>query len=220
MTAADHLQAEIEAQNEKNKEKQKQMLNFIQPKTVSNPIKPSIEADIPINNNSTGETIKAGPNYVIHKINPNETLERICLIYNVSKQLIQRANDFTGDEIYMKKELIIPTSGNIIIFHKYLLISGGPIYRIEKNPEIDEQKRKRDLIELMSQHLRENSRTQQVEFRAEAQYYLEVTNYDFKLAIKEFDQDMKFEKEQELKFGTQKGSKKKGKKQPLIFTKK
>ena len=51
---------------------------------------------------------------MIHKVNPNETLERICLIYNVSKHIIQRANDFTGDEIYMKKELIIPNSSNIL----------------------------------------------------------------------------------------------------------
>jgi len=35
----------------------------------------------------------------------------------VSKDLIRRANEFTGDEIYMKKELIIPKAD-------------GPIYKI------------------------------------------------------------------------------------------
>ncbi len=88
MTAADHLQAQIESQNEMNREKQKQMLNFIQPKTVvDTSSKPSVEVDIPVNN-PTGQTVTGGANYVIHKVNPNETLDRICLIYNVSKQLI------------------------------------------------------------------------------------------------------------------------------------
>jgi len=32
----------------------------------------------------------------------------------VSKDLIRRANEFTGDEIYMKKELIIPKAGKIL----------------------------------------------------------------------------------------------------------
>jgi hypothetical protein len=51
MTAADHLQAQIESQNEMNREKQKQMLNFIQPKTVvDTSSKPSVEVDIPVNN--------------------------------------------------------------------------------------------------------------------------------------------------------------------------
>jgi len=49
--------------------------------------------------------------YVIHKINHgNETLEGISIRYNVRKDLIQRANEFSGDEIFMFKELIIPYS--------------------------------------------------------------------------------------------------------------
>jgi len=45
-------------------------------------------------------------------LNQNETLDRISLIYNCSKDAIRKANDFTGDEIYMKKELIIPTTND------------------------------------------------------------------------------------------------------------
>lgn len=52
--------------------------------------------------------------YVVHTIDPSETLDRISIIYNVRKDLIQRANEFTGDEIFMFKKLIIPyTSGTI-----------------------------------------------------------------------------------------------------------
>jgi hypothetical protein len=37
----------------------------------------------------------------------------------------------------------------------------------------------------------------QKSYQAEAQYYLEVTNYDLKKALSEFDADLKFEKDQE-----------------------
>ena len=43
-------------------------------------------------------------------MNPNETLDRLSIIYNVPKDAIRKANGFTGDEIYMKKELIIPSA--------------------------------------------------------------------------------------------------------------
>ena len=87
------------------------MLNFIQPKTVIvNRQKHSIEQQIPVIKNAVDFAIPKNSNYVIHKVSPNETLERICLIYNVPKDAIRKANGFTGDEIFMKKELIIPSS--------------------------------------------------------------------------------------------------------------
>ncbi len=46
--------------------------------------------------------------YVIHKVQITDTLDGVSIRYNVRKDLIQRVNEFSGDEIYMKKELIIP----------------------------------------------------------------------------------------------------------------
>jgi hypothetical protein len=43
-------------------------------------------------------------------VSPNDTLDRVSLIYDVSKDAIRKANGFTGDEIFMKKELVIPSS--------------------------------------------------------------------------------------------------------------
>ena len=87
------------------------MLNFIQPKTVGvKSAKPSIEEQIPITKSPYPTITASGSNYVIHKVNPTDTLDRICLIYNIPKDAICKANDFIGDEIYMKKELIIPNS--------------------------------------------------------------------------------------------------------------
>ena len=87
------------------------MLNFIQPKTVGvKSAKPSIEEQIPITKSPYPNMTASGSNYVIHKVNPTDTLDRICLIYNIPKDAIRKANDFIGDEIYMKKKLIIPNS--------------------------------------------------------------------------------------------------------------
>lgn len=46
----------------------------------------------------------------------------------------------------------------------------------------------------MNLHLKERFGNQK-SFKAEAQYYLEITNYNFEKAIKEFEDDLKFEKE-------------------------
>jgi LysM repeat protein len=89
------------------------MMNFVAPKTVGpkGPA-PLVEQSIPTASN---DKLPVG-NYVIHKIIPNETLDRISIIYNVPKDAIRKANGFTGDEIYMKRELIIPNSCNYPIF--------------------------------------------------------------------------------------------------------
>lgn len=89
----------------------------------------------------------------------------------------------------------------------------APLVRVEV-PQTEEQ-RKKDMIDLMNLHIREKN-INQSNCRAEAQYYLEITNYDFEKAIKEFEEDFKFEKEQETKFKGQKGNKLR----PLIYLKK
>ena len=52
-------------------------------------------------------------NGIIHEVKPNDTLDRISIMYDISKDAIRRVNGFTGDEIYMKKELIIPSKCKI-----------------------------------------------------------------------------------------------------------
>lgn len=119
------------------------------------------------------------------------------------KDAIRKANNFTGDEIYMKRELIIPGSA-------------GPVFRVNTT-QTDEQ-RKQDMVELMSIHIKEKLKTFG-SYQAEAKYYLEMTGYDFAKATEEFEEDLKFENEQEEKFKGLKGSRKNGM-QPLLFLKK
>jgi hypothetical protein len=72
----------------------------------------------------------------------------------------------------------------------------------------------------MAQHLKEKF-GKQSSYRAEAQYYLEMAEYDLRRAIDEFEQDLKFENEQETKFkGLKKNNKNAKQMQPLIFLKK
>ena len=72
----------------------------------------------------------------------------------------------------------------------------------------------------MNQHLwAKYGKGQQASFKAEAQYYLEITNYDYEKALKEFEEDLKFEHEQERKFKGLKNGKKGGV-HPLLYIKK
>ena len=76
-------------------------------------------------------------------------------------------------------------------------------------------------IDLMSQHIRERNKTIKQTFKAEAQYYLEISNYDLRKAIEEFEEDAKFEQEQESKFkGLKKNKQNKKGMEPLLFLKK
>ena len=69
----------------------------------------------------------------------------------------------------------------------------------------------------MNIHLREKFKDQK-SYKAEAQYYLDITNFDYKKAIEEFEEDLKFEKEQESKFKGMKGPSKGI--SPLLYLKK
>jgi LysM domain len=88
------------------------MLNFVAPRTVNVPrTGPSVEEQIPLAKHPMADSM-----YVVHKVQPSDTLDRLCILYDVSKDMIRKANQFTGDEIFMKKELVIPHSA-------------GPIFR-------------------------------------------------------------------------------------------
>ena len=48
------------------------------------------------------------PEIVVHEVQPDDTIERLCIQYNVNKDVIRKANEFSGEEIYMFKTLKIP----------------------------------------------------------------------------------------------------------------
>jgi LysM repeat protein len=139
------------------------MMGFVATKTVSSGKNvPSVEEQIPM----VARGVPIG-SYVIHKLQPNDTLDRICLIYDVPKDAIRKANNFTGDEVYMKRELIIPNSA-------------GPVLRVQT--DTTDERRKQDMIELMSIHIKEKIKSYG-SYQPEAKYYLEIHAYDFAKAI-------------------------------------
>ena len=52
---------------------------------------------------------------VVYDVQLTDTLDRICLQFDVPKDAIRQANDFSGDEVYMFKQLKIPFSSKIEI---------------------------------------------------------------------------------------------------------
>ena len=55
------------------------------------------------------------------------------------------------------------------------------------------------MISQMDALLRQQYKNQS-SFEAESKYYLDITNYDLKKALDEFEEDMKFERERQKKF--------------------
>ena len=103
--SADELRKDMEMQAEIFKKKKEAIEAVVQAKTVGVKQSKGVEESLPI-----APAYEVGAGYVIHKVAETDTLDGICLRYDVSKDMIRGANEFTGDEIYMKRELIIPKS--------------------------------------------------------------------------------------------------------------
>lgn len=115
MTEADRIRAEMEEASKKMLEHKNFLQSIVPQKTVG----PStyVPAEEKLLDRPIGYTRDGKEDYVIHNVTPTDTLEGISLRYDVNKDLIRRANEFTGDEVYMKKELIIPFTSNIAKFN-------------------------------------------------------------------------------------------------------
>jgi hypothetical protein len=80
------------------------------------PMLSSTEASSPHQNSDDGfflnekKSKKVVGDHYIHKVKIFDTLGSISLLYDVSKDLIRAANDFTGEEVFMFKELKIPNT--------------------------------------------------------------------------------------------------------------
>ena len=71
---------------------------------MENDQKPS--SDIKFNKENSKTSTE--PEIVVHEVQPDDTIERLCIQYNVNKDVIRKANEFSGEEIYMFKTLKIP----------------------------------------------------------------------------------------------------------------
>ena len=100
-------------------EDQKKFINSVKAeKSIGQNKGKNAEDNLNENPNELAKKVDGKVDYVIHKISPNDTLAGISIRYNVRIDMIRRANEFTGDEIFFMKELIIPyTSNNHILIN-------------------------------------------------------------------------------------------------------
>lgn len=164
-----------------------EIVNYDNP-IADSPYNPTDEEearDEPVVQEINDKVTRMGPpterNYAIHHVKPNDTIGKLCLQYNVNKDVIRLANDFTGEEIYMFKTLKIP--------YTY-----GKMYESLYKEENEEEAKKRFAVDALSK-IMEHSNKRQKNFDKEAKYYLEMNNYILDKAIAEFEADLEFEKE-------------------------
>ena len=82
------------------------------PQSAFDQSSPSLQEE-PVSSITPGETPTRAPtksDYCVHQVTMDDSLNTLVIRYGVSKDVIRFANDFSGDEIYMFKKLIIPYS--------------------------------------------------------------------------------------------------------------
>jgi hypothetical protein len=119
-------------------------------------------------------------NFVIHEVKHDDTIGRLCIIYNVNKDIIRMANDFMGEEIYMFKSLKIP--------YTY-----GPMYKTHNTNKSEEEIKKEFAIDALDTILRETHKGKQADYLKEAKFYLEMNDYNLNDALSEYEADIAFE---------------------------
>jgi LysM repeat protein len=117
--------------------------------------------------------------YVIHEVKISDTLERICIQYDVNKDAIKMANGFLGEEVYMYKTLKIP-------------FTYGEVYHVpeDKNPDVKKEWAKEQMHQVVRDVNRDNG-----SYESEVKYYLEIHDFDMDKAMRAYQEDMRFEKQ-------------------------
>ena len=135
-------------------------------------------------NNISPPNLSPQNKITIHKVSEVDTIEAISLMYGISIPAIRKANDFTGDDIHIFKELKIPTSKGQLYFQ--------PKYDLEKIKREDQINLLTKIIRDKEKHLKGKKQ----DFTKEAKFYLDEANYNFKAALLNYYEDFKFEMSQ------------------------
>lgn len=131
--------------------------------------------------------------FLVHKVLMSDSLTKLSLMYNVSQKDIKLCNGLTMDQIFQRKELLIPVTKD---FKEY---SVKPL-TAEQIQRQEEAKREM-AIHCMTEYVRERLPADQLkasktkDFRAEALFYCSDNNYEYHKAKKHFDEDLKFEED-------------------------
>lgn len=109
---------------------------------------------------------------LIHYVKMSDTLYGLALKYDVTVADIKAANKMTSDNIFAYSQLIIP--------------------RKPEEVEIAEEVSQEDVACKQAQMVNRFKRTQRVS-NEEALYYLDICEWNYEEAVKEREEDMKFE---------------------------
>ena len=125
---------------------------------------------------------------ILHKVETSDSLPRLSIMYNVTERQIKLLNNLPNDMIHHKDKLNIPMTEKF----KY-----APKKKKTEEEALNEEKARRDwAVSMMNQYISEVHRRPGADFNAEARYYCEANNFEYRKAKEAFDEDKAFEDEQ------------------------
>jgi len=127
-----------------------------------------------MNRGSPLPTVFIDPNtqaeYLLHKIRPKDTLQGLALKYGVQATEIKKINKmWTGDDIFSRKEIMIPTTLEIFLKHQSSIPQS---YQTSQPPKFE---KRMDLMKKFSEIANCDEKI--------AKYFLEAKNYNFTKAL-------------------------------------
>ena len=129
-----------------------------------------------------------GKMYLLHTVEPHDSLTRLAIMYNVDAKTIRLVNKLPNDMIHHKEKLHIPMSDK---FKHHVKAPMTEERALEK-----ERDRRAAVVSMMSEYIARVSDSKTSNCKAEATFYCEENNYDFNKAKQAYEEDRKFEEEQ------------------------
>jgi len=124
---------------------------------------------------------KDSKDYLTHPVRLTDTLIGLSLKYGVSVDEIKVSNGLYSDAIWSHIELLIP-------------------YRNQKIEELTEEEKEKQEKDRMRLLIRRFQRVTKCNSEAEATYYLDSNQFDFDVALSEYNEDIKWAASHQLEF--------------------
>ena len=123
-----------------------------------------------------------------------DSLMKLSLKYNVSSKVIKNCNGLVDDQIFQKRELMIPVTSNFVMKETLPLTEEQEKQRIQLQRD--------SAVRMMREHIYEKIGRQGGDCEAEALFYCSENNYEYIKARDAFNEDLEFEKEEKKKRGS------------------
>lgn len=128
-----------------------------------------------------------GKMMIVHEVKTDDSLPRLSIMYNVSVPVLKRVNGLGSDMIYHKPELFIPIQDGVTVTARAKVDLA--------KAEADEKLRREAAIRMMNEYIGEVLGERQKDHSAEATFYCEENDYQYRKAKVQFDADRAFEQD-------------------------